>query len=598
MNLKNNLSLNLGKYQKSVDMRLKKMQEQNFSKRLWKKDESLWNKENLQHEISTISLGWLTAVGQMLAALPLVEEFCKSNSLAEYKHIVVLGMGGSSMAPMVFQKTFANLNKGIPLIVLDTTEPQMILKIEKEINISKTLFIVASKSGNTAEVLAFYDYFFSKVYQIKEDRAGENFIVITDEGSPLVGLAKRKKFRKIFLNFPDIGGRYSALSYFGIVPAALMGVNVRELLKRTQLMIRSCGPDIPEFENPGVILGAAIAELAIQGCDKLNYLMPPEFSTFGLWLEQLLAESTGKNGRGILPVNGNPLTDLNSYGPDSLFLSMSFSKNKIKNHSKKNNDLIATKFPLINIKIQNELDLGQEFFRWEIATAAAGSILGVNPFDQPNVQESKIYTNQLLKKIEQHGKLPVMQTALTENSLRYFTSQKDKYLVDDKANGKLLLENFFALTKPGDYIALLGYLPEEPEIEKSFSEIRNNLQKRLRVPVTTQFGPRYLHSTGQYHKGGPNTGYFIQFICNSTDSVQIPEQVYTFDLLKRAQALGDMQALIEHDRKIILIDLGNDFLTGLNTFNQVIKKIEPIKKPINKKVFLTTNKNEKTLELV
>ncbi|MES2140894.1 MAG: transaldolase [Bacteroidota bacterium] len=591
----NNQNLNLGKYQKSIDARLKKMQEENFAERLWNKDASLWNEEKLQNGISTISLGWLNAVDNMLEALPEVEEFCNSKCMSEFNHIVLLGMGGSSMTPLVFQKTFLSAKKNIKLIVLDTTEPKLIREIEKEINITKTLFIVSSKSGNTVEVMAFYDYFYNQVYKIKEERAGENFIAITDKNSPLAGLAKRKKFQKIFINFPNIGGRYSALSYFGIVPAALMGVDVKEFLQRTQLMIKSCGPQIPLSQNPGIVLGAAIAELALQGCDKLNYLMSPSLSTFGLWLEQLLAESTGKNGKGILPINGTPLSEASTYGKDSFFLSMELSK---KNELKSNNstNYIPNNFPSINITIQDELDLGQEFFRWQIATATAGALLGVNPFDQPNVQESKIYTNEILKKIEQDGKLPEIEVALIEDSVRYYESHKKIELSDDETNGKILLENFFALTKPGDYIALLGYLPEEPEIQKCFLEIQSNLQESLHLPVTTQYGPRYLHSTGQYHKGGPNTGFFIQFICNSTDGIQIPEQAYTFDLLKRAQAIGDMQALIEHGRKVILIDLGKDFINGMNTFKKVIKKIQPLEKPLNKPTLASKNEKKK-LEL-
>jgi len=597
MDVGNNLSLELGKYQKSVDLRLKKMQDQNFVKRLWNHDESLWNEENLQNKISAISMGWLNVVDKMIEALPMVEKFCKSKQLSGFNHIVLLGMGGSSMTPLVFQKTFQHKTDGIPLIVLDTTDPIAIRNIEKEINVSKTLFIVSSKSGNTAEVMAFFDYFFNLVYRIKEERAGDNFIAITDEGSPLAGLARRKKFRKIFINFPNIGGRYSALSYFGIVPAALMGVNIKELLERTQIMIKKCGPTMQESKNSGIVLGAALAELALQGCDKLNYLMSPTFTALGLWIEQLLAESTGKNGKGILPLNGNPLNEIGAYGKDSFFLSIEFSKEKNDIQSPKLQNYIAMKYPVIKILIEDELDLGQEFFRWEIATATAGAILGVNPFDQPNVQESKIYTNQLLKKVEQDGILPEMETALIEDSLHYYVSKKEKDLLDIETNGKLLLENFFALTKSGDFIALLAYLPEEPEVERCLLEIQQNLQKSLNVPVTQQFGPRYLHSTGQYYKGGPNTGYFIQFICKAEDNIQIPEQGYTFGLLKRAQAIGDMQALIDHQRKIILIDLGNDYVNGLNSFEEVIKKIQPFEKSNCKNVFSTSNKGESTLEL-
>lgn len=586
MNVINNQELNLGKYQKNIEISLKKLQEENFIQRLWKQDKSLWNQEKLKNEISTISLGWLDVVDKMLAELPALEEFCKSKQLEEFNQIVLLGMGGSSLAPLVFQKTFGCLNKGIQLIVLDSTDPEIISDIENKINISKTLFIVSSKSGNTTEVMAFYDYFFDRVSRIKEEQAGENFIAITDKGSPLAGLAKRKNFRKLFINFPGIGGRYSALSYFGIVPAALMGVNVKELLERTKIMIKCCGSKTPIAKNPGIVLGTAIAEFALHDCNKLRYSMPPALDTFGLWLEQLLAESTGKNGKGILPLNGDHMNESATYGRDSFFLSMEFSKNNVESKT----EPLSMNNPHINITIQDELDLGQEFFRWEIATATAGAILNVNPFDQPNVQESKIYTEQLLKKVEQSGGFPEMNASLNEDSLHYYVSNKDVYPGAEKTNGKLLLENFLALTKQGDYISFLAYLPEEAKVKNYFSEIESALYKSLQVPVTTQFGPRYLHSTGQFHKGGPNTGFFIQFICNSTNNIQIPGQPYTFGLLKKAQAIGDMQALLKHERKVILIDLGKDFLTGLNTFKQVIKKIDPIKKSTFKHEYYRTKK--------
>ncbi|MES2590710.1 MAG: hypothetical protein V4608_02410 [Bacteroidota bacterium] len=579
MNITGKLQLELGNYQQAFDARLKQLDKQNFAQRLWNKDESLWIKEGLQKQISEISLGWLNVVDKMFEVLPVIEEFCESKPISGFKHIVLLGMGGSSLAPLVFKETFQNANPDVNLIVLDSTEPQTIKKIENEINIVKTLFIVSSKSGNTAEVMAFYDYFYDRVYKIKEDRTGENFIAITDKDSPLAGLAKRKQFRKTFINFPEIGGRYSALSYFGILPAALMGVNVRELLTRTKVMVTNCGSNVSVYENPGIILGTAIAELALQGCDKLTYLMPEKLNSFGLWLEQLLAESTGKSNKGILPVNGNPLIEMETYSKDRYFVSMDHSESDAMT-SEKLKHFSAKGYPVINISIDSLLDLGQEFFRWEIATATAGAILEVNPFDQPNVQESKLCTNKLLKKVELNGCLPEMEPIVIENLLHYYAVQKDKQ--SPQLDGKILLEDFFALIKTGDYIALQAYLPEETEVENSLLQIQLNLQKSLLLPVTTQFGPRYLHSTGQYHKGGPNTGFFIQFICNSIESIQIPGQPYTFGLLKRAQAIGDMQALIDHDRKVILIDIGKDYISGLNHFNQVIQKMQPIKKIVKK----------------
>lgn len=589
MNAGNGLSLELGKYQKRVNIRLKEMQGEDFVKRLWNKEEDLWLKGNIQSEISDLSMGWLNVASKMLDNLPLVEEFSKSVQISGLHHIVLLGMGGSSLTPLVFQKTFLHKEslrqafaQGMELIVLDSTEPETIKKVENEINISKTLFIVSSKSGTTAEVMALYNYFFNKVFALKGEAAGENFIAITDEGSPLVELANHKKFRQTFVNFPDIGGRYSALSYFGILPAVLMGVNVRELLERTLLMIKACGPQVPASQNPGVILGAAIAELAKQGHDKLTYLLPSSLSSFGLWLEQLLAESTGKNNKGVLPLNGKPLAGTNTYGKDRVFFQLELSGKKDENQSERLKDLISLEYPVISIQIKDELDLGQEFFRWEIATATASAILGVNPFDQPNVQESKKCTDRLLKMIEEKGKLPHMEPTLTEDSIHYYyRAQKSEniqvsnsYSIHESA--KSLLEKFLQLTKPGDYISLQAYLPEISVVNKYIFGLQQYLQKRLHVAVTTEFGPRYLHSTGQYNKGGPNTGIFIQFIGSSVSDLPIPDHAYSFGLLKKAQAIGDMEALIMHNRRVILIDLGEDIINGLNSFKQVIEKIQPV----------------------
>jgi transaldolase / glucose-6-phosphate isomerase len=579
----NGSSLELGKYQKRVDSRLKQFIENNFVQRLWNKDETLWNKD--LKSVRDISLGWLNVTEDMLHALPEIEDFCLKAKEDGFDNVVLLGMGGSSLAPLVFQRTFENPSPGgIKLSVLDTTEPEIIKRIESQINIASTLFIVSSKSGSTAEVIAFYEYFYYRVSTIKKEKAGENFIAITDEGSPLAQLASRKNFRKTFINFPEIGGRFSALSYFGIVPAALMGINVKELLTRAKDMVTACGPDVPATHNPGVVLGTAIAEMALKECNKLTYLLPAELSAFGLWLEQLLAESTGKNGKGILPFNSCPSNKITTFGKDRFFFKMGFYGEQNDLQSIKPMDFIALKYPLINVLIKDELDLGKEFFRWEIATATAGSILGVNPFDQPNVQESKKYTDKLLKKVEQEGELPKMEPSLVEDSVLYYCTQK-------KQSAKKMLENFFALSKTGDFIALQAYLPEEAEVEQTFCEIQRALQSNLRIAVSTQFGPRYLHSTGQYHKGGPNNGYFVQFICNSTVDIQIPELPYTFGILKRAQAIGDREALLKHKRKVVTIDLGENYLEGLNIFRKLIEDIhQPVPKNIRTETFIINNK--------
>ncbi|MBC7865556.1 MAG: hypothetical protein IAF38_21460, partial [Bacteroidia bacterium] len=541
----NGLSLELGKYQTQVDLRLRRLQNRNFAVRLWNKEARLWiRKKNtpVQSEISGISLGWLNVVSKMQKALPALENFSETIIKEGFEYAVLLGMGGSSMAPFVFQEVFKSSAKGIKLIVLDTTEAAAILKAESKIDLSKTLFIVSSKSGNTAEVILLYKYFLNLVSKEKKENPGKNFIAITDEGSPLAQLAAQNNFRKTFINFSDIGGRFSALSYFGLVPAALMGVNVNELLKRTQLMIEACGPEVPVAQNPGMILGATIAELALSGYNKLTYLMPPSLEAFGTWLEQLIAESTGKNGKGILPLNGSPLAEINSYGKDRLFFQMGFLKEKEDLHSEKVKNILSIKFPVIDILIENELDMGAEFFRWEMATVVAGSILGINPFNQPNVEESKKCTTELLRKTISNGKFPVISAALTENKIRYYAAEK-------VTDGKSLLEHLFSTVKPGDFAVLQVYLPEEPEVIDCLQEIQISLQKTLNIAVCIQFGPRYLHSTGQYHKGGPNNGHFIQLMCDAEKDLPIPGESYTFSTLKKAQASGDMQALIKYNRK-------------------------------------------------
>ncbi|MGZ4035180.1 MAG: hypothetical protein ACXVP4_09980, partial [Bacteroidia bacterium] len=363
MEIDKGFNLELGNYQKDLDQQLKTLHRKNFGNKFWNKEEGLWLKEKFTPEINGLALGWLNVIDKMLVSVPVIEDFCQTIKNAGFDHIVLLGMGGSSMAPIVFQKLFYNKikkvtspnSKHIKFTILDTTDPETIKKVEKKINISTTLFIVSSKSGTTAEVLALYEYFNDRVYFVKKEKAGENFVAITDEGSALEILAREKNFRKIFINFSDIGGRYSALSYFGIVPAALMGIDIKEILVRALSMMNDCGPLVPVLKNPGFILGAAIAELSLQGCDKLTYLMPPEFKTFGLWLEQLLAESTGKKGKGILPVNGNPLLEINSYGRDRLFVNIEYQGKQNKVQSQKLKNLMFMKYPVINILIKDKL---------------------------------------------------------------------------------------------------------------------------------------------------------------------------------------------------------------------------------------------------
>jgi transaldolase / glucose-6-phosphate isomerase len=574
----NGLCLELGRFKKQADIRLKQLELENFGTRLWHKEPRLWLDPD---EKTELPMGWLFLTVRMINALPALEKFKKEISEAGFEDLVLLGMGGSSLAPYVMQKTFKDA-KGLRLHVLDSTDPETIKKTEAGIDLKKTLFIVSSKSGTTAEVTAFYNYFYYRLHMLKGEKAGENFITITDEGSPLVETARRKKFRQVFINFPGIGGRFSALSFFGMVPAILMGIDVKQLLERAQQMATACGPAVPVDQNPGIILGTAIAELAIRGRDKLTYDLPPEMSSFGLWLEQLLAESTGKNGKGILPLNGHPFTDIETYSRDRVFLQYGFMGRQDEIRAMLRENVISHNFPVINIRMEDVLDLGKEFFRWEIATATAGSILGINPFDQPNVEESKQFTNGLLKKAEEEGKFPEKEPCLTEGTLSFFTLFQSNSAVE-------LLDTFFSTAHTHDYITLQAYLPEEAEVERLLSEIQISLQLTSNLAVHTQFGPRYLHSTGQYHKGGPATGIFIQFISSSNVDIQIPEKNYSFGMLKRAQAFGDREALLAKGRRVILVDVGEDMIKGLTAFEKLCTKLhihvqEDLKKPHRKRI--------------
>jgi transaldolase / glucose-6-phosphate isomerase len=548
--------LHLGPYKDKVENRMSQLESAGFGKRLWRKDAGAWKQDPEAKKMICNSLGWLHVADKMVPHVPHLEEFTTQVIEAGFRYVVHMGMGGSSLATLVFQESLPTGKHGLPLRVLDTTDPATILKIEREVPLKETLFIVATKSGTTAEPLAFGDYFYDKVKSLKGDRAGESFVAITDPGSPLVDLALKRNFRHTFLNFEDIGGRYSALSYFGLLPAALKGIDVGELLERALRMAHACASAIPVLENPGLTLGTLIGELAAQGLDKLTFLAPEELSPLGLWLEQLLAESTGKEGKGILPVAGEPVGEPSTYGNDRTFVYLKLEDQNDNSLEKKVSQLAAGGKPVITILLKDLLDLGQEFLRWEIATATAGNILGINPFDQPNVQESKDNTNRLLKQVEEAGKLPQDKPAVTGNPLQFYAN-------GGAAGAKGLLSEFLGTVRPGDYVALQAYLTEDPDVSAALQDLRILLRDRLRVATTLGYGPRFLHSTGQYHKGGPNSGVFIQLTSEDPEDVPIPGHPYTFGILKKAQALGDLQALRKHNRRAIRVDLGRDVLAGL-----------------------------------
>lgn len=558
-------SLSMGKFQGAIEKRMKEMENINFAERLWRKDAGLWKKDNESRKNIRNALGWLHSAEKMMNDVPHLQQFVSEVKAAGYNHVVHMGMGGSSLAPLVFERSFSPEKEGLPLTVLDTTDPLTILKIEKEIDVEKTLFIVASKSGTTSEPLAFGDYFYSKVKEKKGDKAGENFVAITDPGTALVNLAHKRKFRRVFLNFKDIGGRYSALTYFGIVPAALMGLPVGEILERAIRMLHACSSCVKIEENPGLSLGAMLGELARNGHDKLTFLVPDSLSTLGMWLEQLLAESTGKENTGILPIAGEPLGDSSVYGDDRVFAYLSLKSEKDEEMDARVREMISTGQPVVTIHLEDRYDLAQEFFRWEIATATAGAIIGINAFNQPNVQESKDNTKRLLKLVEKEGKLHEEAPVLSSDSLTMYASEK-------AADVPGLLSEFFKQAKKHDYIALQAYLPEDPQINEELQSVRVFLRDYLHLASTLGYGPRFLHSTGQYHKGGPNNGLFLQLTSDENEDADIPDRPYSFGVLKEAQALGDLEALRKHNRRVVKIHLSGDTLHGLKMLKKTVEE--------------------------
>jgi transaldolase / glucose-6-phosphate isomerase len=546
--------INLSEYGPETEKQIGKMEKDNFVARLWQKDAALWSADPKEQASIRNALGWLHVADKMEENVEELYDFVREVKNAGFSHVVHMGMGGSSLAPLAFQRTFAETERGLRLMVLDTTDPSTIADIEKRIPLEKTLFIVASKSGTTAEPLAFMEYFFEKVKTVKNKNAGENFVAITDPKTPLVDLAGKREFRRVFLNFEDIGGRFSALSYFGLVPAALMGIDVREHLARSLRMKHACESNLSVRENPGVQLGALLGQLAKQGRNKVTFLVPPAISTLGIWLEQLLAESTGKNGTGLLPVAVEPMGYPAVYGDDRVFVHIRIKNEGDERLDRSVEQLHEAGHPVVTIEMADRTDLSQEFFRWEIAVATAGAVLGINAFDQPNVQESKNNTNRLLKLVEEKGVLPEEKPIVTDGLLSLY----GKAETTSTGIPEGLIRFFNGKIAPGDYIAILAYLTEETATDVILENIRSKLQSKFKIATTMGYGPRYLHSTGQLHKGGPNTGIFLQLTTDTTEDMKVPGRSYTFGVLRQAQAQGDLEALNQHGRRAIRIHLSGN----------------------------------------
>ncbi|HBB88237.1 MAG TPA: glucose-6-phosphate isomerase [Blastocatellia bacterium] len=537
-------------------------EEVDLIERLWNKDASLWKSEPPQQKIINNALGWLTVARQMLAGAEELKTFADTVRVSQqFRHVMVCGMGGSSLCPEVLRQTFGRQKDFPELLVLDSTDPDTINNFAKQIDVRHCLFIVASKSGTTTEPIVFHKFWYDRLAQTGAN-AGDSFIAVTDPGTQMVKAAQADHFRKIFLNQPDIGGRYSALSYFGMAPAAIMGLNVSELLRRAVAASELCGAEAPIDENPGAVLGATMAECALGGRDKLTIITDEKLASLGLWIEQLIAESTGKEGKGIIPIAGEPLAASPSYGDDRLFVSISVQGAADNPQLKA---LEVAGHPVVYRVLNDVYDLGAEFFIWEMATAFAGWRLGINPFDQPNVQESKDATKALLEKYKSDGKLPAEQASATDGQLTVYAS-------GPSAGGSVeeVLRAHCAKIKPGDYVALLAYLEETPENSAALQEIRMSVREATQAATTMGYGPRFLHSTGQLHKGGPDSGVFIQITAPDKVDFPIPGELYTFSVLKDAQALGDFQSLLAHGRRAIRVDLGQDVVAGLESLKRML----------------------------
>jgi transaldolase / glucose-6-phosphate isomerase len=538
-------------------------------RRLWQRDKSLWTDTDEDRW-----LGWLDSPSDKDIAA--YGEFARDIKRGGFKDAVLLGMGGSSLGPEVLAVTFGQKSGWPRLQILDSTVPAQIEALDATLDPGKTLFIVSSKSGSTTEPNVLADYFFNRVVEkVGIDQAGAHFIAITDPGSSLQKRAEQQKFRHIFYGVPSIGGRYSVLSPFGLVPAAIAGIDIAKLVGSTRIMMRSCGPDVPPSENPGVALGIALGAAALRGRDKVTIFATPALSSFGAWAEQLFAESTGKHGKGLIPIDGEPLGRPEVYGDDRCFIDLTLKGEADEAHDAKLKALEKAGHPVVRIA-QNSLDhIGQEFFRFEIATAVAGAVIGINPFDQPDVEVSKIKTRELTDAFEKSGELPREQPVCSDGLLALFTDNNNaEALRKAGADGSAesWLKAHLSRLGAGDYVAILAYLAHDEANMARLQPWRIELRDRRHVATCLEFGPRFLHSTGQAYKGGPDSGVFLQITADDARDLAIPGHRASFGIIKTAQARGDFDVLLERGRRALHIHLNGDLKSGLAALEAAVQR--------------------------
>jgi transaldolase/glucose-6-phosphate isomerase len=537
-------------------------------RRLWAGDARLWTGSD-----EAKWLGWLTIAGEQHKRIEALSNLADDIQQTGLTHVLLLGMGGSSLGPEVLAETFGRQDGGPELLVLDSTDPAQIRTVESKIDPARTLFIVSSKSGSTLEPNVLKQYFFVSARRAAgAGHAGSRFIAITDPGSPLQKVAERDRFRHIAYGIPSIGGRYSVLSDFGLVPAAVMGLDLGRLLKAAQMMIHSCASSVPPADNPGVTLGTILGVLGNAGHDKVTIVASPGIADFGAWLEQLLAESTGKQGRGLIPVNAEPLGPPDVYGTDRLFVYVCLSSEANAKQDAAVAALERAGHPVVRIAVTDGYHIGQEFFRWEFATAVAGSILGINPFDQPDVEASKVKTRELTSAYERTGELPSEAPFLEESGLALFSDEKNRKAFGEAGTLINVLAAHFERIRAGDYCALLAYVERNKQHRDVLQDIRILIRDRKRVASCLGFGPRFLHSTGQAYKGGPNIGVFLQITCDDAADLPVPDRKYTFGVVKAAEARGDFEVLAERDRRVLRVHLGSHVAAGLATLKEAVRQ--------------------------
>jgi transaldolase/glucose-6-phosphate isomerase len=538
-------------------------------KRLWQGDASVWTGAD-----ESKWLGWLGITEEQIAHIDALKNIAADVKKAKFKHALLLGMGGSSLCPEVLRMTFGKI-KGFPeLHVLDSTDPAQIKAIEKKVDLKSTICIVSSKSGSTLEPNIYKQYFFERVKaKVGEKEVGNRFIAVTDPGSKMQQVAETDKFRKIFAGVPSIGGRYSALSNFGMVPGAVMGLDLPKFLKNTEEMVKACGASAAADTNPGVLLGTILGVAATQGRDKVTIIASPGIADLGAWLEQLLAESTGKIGKGIVPVDREKLGKPAVYGNDRVFAYLRLETKPNKAQDAAVSALEKAGHPVVRISLPNIYNLGQEFFRWEIATAVAGSIIGINAFNQPDVEASKIETKKLTSEYEAAGKLPAETPFFEGSGIKLYADERNTAALKGGSTLADVLKAHLGRIGAGDYFGVLGYVTMNAANDTALQKIRHAVRDKKKVATVLGFGPRFLHSTGQAYKGGPNSGVFLQITCDDAVDLPVPGQKYTFGVVKAAQARGDFAVLAERGRRALRVHLGKNVGKDLAKLGSALQKI-------------------------